>query len=231
VDLEGKNLVGEKIIEEDLLNQGFPVCVNGEVHCGVELNKIKATLVELGERLTNLWEKRYTLEKKIREEKNKRLNKRLGVKDIQFQPLEFVLISRKGVEKNPSKLKLTWYGPFQVLKPVGRNTYEVEDPLGRKSISHSSRMRKYATKDFKLTEEVKKVYLQNMGDYYLERIEGLKEVEGQNYLKCKWYGLEERSWEPFHMIWEDCEDFVRKYLRRARNKLPLAEELYRTLCL
>ncbi len=116
-------------------------------------------------------QKVFDIKKRIRLDRNKRINDRIKTSYFQFQPGQFVLMSTKDIFKNRSKLKLNWIGPMLVERILGDNYYLLIDPIKKEFRCHSSRMRFYdGSNKVCFSEEIKEVYLHNVGKFYLEKV-------------------------------------------------------------
>ena len=56
----------------------------------------------------------------------------------------------------------------------GDDVYDVHDPLGNQKTVHAARVRYYDGKNFKMSEEVKKVYTFNRGVFEVDKTIGLR---------------------------------------------------------
>ena len=109
---------------------------------------------ELLECITDRSKMVFDIREKLRADRRRSLNQRLTIEDIQYSAGDWVLLSSSKGGKSPSKLTLTWRGPYQVLEPVSHNVYAVQSLTGNVHTVHAQRLRYYDGPAFKRTEEV-----------------------------------------------------------------------------
>ena len=224
VSPEGTTPLNTNTILSFLKKERLPILAEGAIKLPNTSRNVIECAKKLGEELIGRWEKIKDINHRLKEQKNRLHNRRLGVKDIQFGVGDYVLISFRGVRKQRSKLKLRWVGPYIISKIEGRNTYEVRSPTGKTLLVHSSRMRYYEDKSWQLTEEIKEVFLHDEDDHYIHQIEDIRAHKGRLVMRVEWLGFEEKTWEPILSLYKDVPLMVLDFLNQNRkNKSKLVD--------
>lgn len=144
----------------------LPVEHQGQVSYPHDLKEMLERLNEIDEELHRMWTKVFAIKDKIRTE-NLRRKYRFRTANIQFGVGDYVVMSTKDLFKSRPKESLNWISPMLVTDVTGHNLYEVTDYKGKTYSAHSMRSKYYAGGSFQLTEEVKAVYLDNVGQLYI----------------------------------------------------------------
>eukprot|EP00924_Labyrinthula_sp_SR-Ha-C_P002315 augustus_masked-scaffold_16-processed-gene-0.46-mRNA-1 protein AED:1.00 eAED:1.00 QI:0/0/0/0/1/1/3/0/855 len=177
------------------------------------MNKFTSVLLKKDE---GVYDKLESQRKKARD----RLNKRLPLEQIQYQPGDWVLIALKGLPLGRDKLRLSWVEPYQIVSVVGHNLYTVRNLKGRTREVHSQRISFYADKTFQMDEIVKAVWIYNEGAFEIKELLSLFLVQGSLNFTVSWKGFDtfEPTTEPFEQISEDQPEMVEQFLQT--KKLP-----------
>eukprot|EP00924_Labyrinthula_sp_SR-Ha-C_P000777 augustus_masked-scaffold_7-processed-gene-3.8-mRNA-1 protein AED:1.00 eAED:1.00 QI:0/0/0/0/1/1/2/0/854 len=177
------------------------------------MNKFTSVLLKKDE---GVYDKLESQRKKARD----RLNKRLPLEQIQYQPGDWVLIALKGLPLGRDKLRLSWVEPYQIVSIVGHNLYTVRNLKGRTREVHSQRISFYADKTFQMDEIVKAVWIYNEGAFEIKELLSLFLVQGSLNFTVSWKGFDtfEPTTEPFEQISEDQPEMVEQFLQT--KKLP-----------
>ena len=229
-DREGYPLFlgNERLVTVQARADLVPVLVNFKFVDPVDEDEVLRNLQKLSEQLEKSDKKVYKLIEKERQRNREKVNRKIKAGNIQYQPGEYVLVSSKGVTRRKNKLKLNWTGPWVIVGIPGDNVYDVRDPLGNQKSVHAARVRYYDGKNFKMSEEVKKVYTFNRGVFEVDKIIGLR-ANGHDYeMLVFWKGFEisDSTWENVKDLYTDIPTRVVEYLMKERDTNPLAEHLY-----
>ena len=126
-----------------------PVLINSQFRDPIDEARTMESLKKISEQLDQMDQKIYRLLEREREKNRDKVNRKITVSNLQYQPGEYVLVSSKGTSRRRNKLKLYWTGPWIITGVPGHNIYEVRDPLGNAKTVHSSRVRFYDGKNFR----------------------------------------------------------------------------------
>lgn len=154
---------------------------------------------------------------KIREERIRNVNDKLAIDGVQFGLGDYVLLSWKKTPFLKSKVQLIWDGPYQVIDTIADNVYQCMSPVGGETIAHAVRMRFYEGKSFKITEEIRLVFLQNRQNYHVEDLlELVITNDGKEMILVKWLGFtdEYNTMEPLQTLVQDVPVYVEKLLKK-----------------
>eukprot|EP00924_Labyrinthula_sp_SR-Ha-C_P002557 snap_masked-scaffold_83-processed-gene-0.35-mRNA-1 protein AED:0.49 eAED:0.49 QI:0/0/0/0.5/1/1/2/0/2407 len=154
----------------------------------------------------------------LRKKARDKLNKRLPLERVQYQPGDWVLVALKGLPLSRDKLRLSWVGPYQVVSTTGHNLYKVKNLKGREREVHSQRITFYEDKMFKMDETIKAVWVYNEGEFEIKELLTLLDSEGRLNFTVAWKGFEtfEPTVEPFQQIANDQPEMVGEFLETKR---------------
>lgn len=198
------------IIEKDKLF----IVSNGEAKDPQSLQKVLKNIDELREMNEKRLKEAYKVTDVRRSKQNELYNSRHKIPRIQFQPLEWVLVSKTGTLAARNKTKPTWIGPYQVTQCLHRNVYEVRDLIGSSKVVHSSRMWPYEPDSFKPDQRLQKLFIHDKGALEVQSFIEVKFSQGQYWLRVRWLGFEPEtdSWEPLQTMCEDLPALVIEFL-------------------
>jgi transposase InsO family protein len=177
---------------------------------------VKRMALELKEELCRIAFKVSSLRDEIRAEKQKRLNQRKGVNDIQFQPGDFVWVSSSGASKGRGKTRKVWQAPFQIDEILSPFRYRVRDLTGKTQEVHVQRLRFYDGSQFTITTPIKEQFIFDNTSFEVDSIQDVRwNRDLQRYeLKVRWAGFEpcDDTWEPLSSLHQEIPDIVRDFL-------------------
>ena len=109
-----------------------------------------------------------------------RLNRRQAnrVHTLQYQPREYVLVSKTNTKKEREKTRPMSTGPYIVKEIISDNVYEVESLLGKEKIYHAAYLWFYESTGYMPDEGVRHVFLQDTGELEVKRIVEWRMNEG-----------------------------------------------------
>ena len=126
---------------------------------------------------------------RVRTLQNSRNAPAIDPHEIQYQVGDWVLVSDAFKTRHLSKTKLVWKGPYLVEKVIGTHLYELLSPLGKRIKAHSSRVRFYDGASFKMTEEVKAIFMFNLGRMPVEKLLDVRENGTDFEILVSWLGF------------------------------------------
>ncbi|CEO95371.1 hypothetical protein PBRA_009637 [Plasmodiophora brassicae] len=118
------------------------------------------------------------------------------------------VLNAKPVPGPAQKLIAQWRGPYRVVKQINEQVYELENPLSeRRFNARTQRIRRYADADLNMTVDLKR-HLQHTDQHLIvdDLLDCRIDRDTQELqIKVSWSGfdLEEATWEPAHIIYED----------------------------
>ena len=138
-----------------------------------------------------------------RKQKLSQVNRKHRVVDMQFQPGDFVLLSRAGTKSIRKKTKLEWGGPFQVTEVHSNNVYTIQEMTTDKEMKvHASRLWFYESDGYVPKDSMKLIFDTQWKTLDVEELKELKLEDNQILILTSWLGLEEieDSWEPLESL-------------------------------
>ena len=157
---------------------------------------------------------RYVLTKRVTQRQRNRLH------TLQYQEGDYVMVSNANTKRERNKTKPKWTGPYEVVRVVSNNVYEVESLLGKRRVIHANFMWFYEPEGYVPTEAMRNVFLQDQGELEVETILNWKQNEEGFFLLVKWLGFEEsqNSWEPMDHLFDYLPDLIIKYGKATKSK-------------
>ena len=187
-----------------------------------DFNKYLDHVEKIREVIDERAEKVYKFVELMRRKQNRQINKRQkrGI-IMNFHPGEWVLISKTNTKRATNKIKLTWSGPCQVVEIISDNVYKVRTLTNKFSVIHASRMWYYDSKEYVPETELKEIFTNDWGHLEVNKIKGLKIIEGYYQVLVSWLGFEAitDSWEPLEEIYNEIPMLIDAYLLEMPNNL------------
>ena len=194
---------------------------DGEVKDPRNIDRVLKNIKELQTLMLARLNEAYTTTSLRRSRQNTLYNERHNTPVLQFQPGEWVLVSKFGTKAARDKTKPMWVGPYQIDHSAHRNVYVVRDLVGRSRLIHSSRIWPYAPATYTPPPNLVKLFTADVGSFQVSKILGLKQERGVYYLKIHWLGFDntEDSWEPLENLALDVPTLVGDYLFSKHSAL------------
>ena len=87
---------------------------------------------------------------------------------LQYQPSEYLLVSKAKTKKVREMTKPLWTGPYIVKEIISNNVYKVESLLGKEKVYQASYLWFYESSGYGPDEGMKHVFLQDEGELEVE---------------------------------------------------------------
>ena len=183
----------------------------------IEIGKVEPYLKSFKEQLDGMLTMVISVKEKIRQQRNLKLNERLGVKDVHFQEGDLVL---KAQLRPRSKTCMTWIGPYMVHSVKNDHVNEVQDIMDEEIEEvHAVFLRLYEEKYYLITEDIKEQYIHDASEYEVEKFVDIK-MDDELLLLTKWRGFppQYNSWEPYSNMIKDVPAVVNKFKQKHPEK-------------
>ena len=194
---------------------------NGEIRHPKNIDNVLSNINSLRQLINLRLDEAYEFTKLRRSKQNELYNLRHRAPTLQHMEGEWVLLSKDGTIAARNKTKPIWVGPYQICRATHRNVYEIRDSLGRKRIAHSARLWPYAPPHYQPPENLKKLFLTDLGPLEVDRIVDFKHDKGEYLLQIKWLGFpdSDNTWESSDSLANEIPILVEEYLSNQSTKL------------
>ena len=95
---------------------------------------------------------RFVLTNRVTQRQQNRLH------TLQYQEGDYVMVSNANTKRERNKTKPKWTGPYEVVRVVSNNVYEVESLLGKRKVLHASFMWFYVPEGYLPTEAMRNTF-------------------------------------------------------------------------
>eukprot|EP00924_Labyrinthula_sp_SR-Ha-C_P009982 snap_masked-scaffold_21-processed-gene-5.42-mRNA-1 protein AED:0.45 eAED:0.45 QI:0/-1/0/1/-1/1/1/0/1856 len=194
----------------------FAIQLKDDLACPEDVGRLLEHLDELRQLMDDKQEAVYNAALLQRQAELERRNRSRGL-IIQYAPGDYVMVSEQGTQEATSKIKLTWLGPYQVVRILSQSVYEVESILGKRKVVHGSRIWFYGSRPPTMHPKLKSLFTHNLKELEVEKIRKIRLTDGpeaEYEVLIRWRGFEASrdTWQSLNQLYEDLPLMVRNFV-------------------